>query len=170
MEIIKCTAADAEKIRDLSIKTYRQTFDEINTKENMNAYLEEAYTLPKLINELNCKGTDFFAAVIDEKYTGYVKINEVPFQSDINNDESSLELERLYVLCDYHGKGVGRALMEYVIDIAKKRGKSYIWLGVWEPNERAKSFYKKYGYYRIGSHDFVMGDDVQTDYILRKDL
>lgn len=53
---------------------------------------------------------------------------------------------------------------------AAARGKKYVWLGAWEKHEPALSFYRKNGFCRVGSHPFVMGDDVQTDYILRKDL
>ena len=41
---------------------------------------------------------------------------------------------------------------------------------VWEKNEKALKFYKKNGFYEIGTHTFVMGEDVQTDYIMRKDM
>ena len=61
-------------------------------------------------------------------------------------------------------------LEEQAINIATERKKKYIWLGVWEKNEKAIHFYKKNGFYKIGSHSFVMGEDVQTDYIMRKDL
>ena len=60
--------------------------------------------------------------------------------------------------------------MEYSIKTAADNGKNYVWLGVWEKNEKALKFYKKNGFYRIGEHSFVIGNDVQTDYIMRKDL
>ena len=61
-------------------------------------------------------------------------------------------------------------LLEHTISLAIEHGKKYVWLGVWEHNERAKRFYEKNGFYRIGAHSFVVGDDVQTDYVMRKDL
>lgn len=65
---------------------------------------------------------------------------------------------------------MGKYLMKHAIKIAIKRRKKYIWLGVWEKNEKALCFYKKQGFYKIGEHSFFMGDDEQTDYIMRKDL
>ena len=60
--------------------------------------------------------------------------------------------------------------MEQTVAMAKQKGKKYIWLGVWEKNKKAISFYQKHGFYKIGTHEFVIGDDVQIDYIMRRDL
>ena len=71
---------------------------------------------------------------------------------------------------DFQGHGLGRFLMDQAIGIALQRKKKYVWLGVWEKNTKALAFYKKSGFYPVGTHTFVMGDDVQTDYIMRRDL
>lgn len=81
-----------------------------------------------------------------------------------------MEIERIYVAKEFQGKGLGRRLMTYAISAAMQRKKAYVWLGVWEKNEKALAFYRKNGFYQIGTHTFVMGDDPQTDYIMRKDL
>lgn len=111
----------------------------------------------------------FFFLYVDDKLAGYLKLNEAPSQTDIN-DAESLEIERIYVLSCFQGAGLGRYLMEQAIRIAAEREKKYVWLGVWEKNEKAIRFYKKNGFYEIGTHSFVMGEDVQTDYIMKKDL
>jgi ribosomal protein S18 acetylase RimI-like enzyme len=61
-------------------------------------------------------------------------------------------------------------LEEQAINIATEHKKKYIWLGVWEKNEKAVHFYEKHGFYEAGTHSFVTEEDVQTDYIMRKDL
>ena len=60
--------------------------------------------------------------------------------------------------------------MEQAIRIANLRKKRYVWLGVWEKNEKALRFYKKTGFYEIGTHSFFVGDEEQTDSLMRKDL
>ena len=60
--------------------------------------------------------------------------------------------------------------MEQAIAIAISRQKSYLWLGVWEHNTKALAFYQRFGFYRIGSHSFFVGQDEQTDFLLRKDI
>ena len=168
-KIVKCTAADLDTLRTLSIQTYYETFAHLNTPEDMAAYLEDAFNADRLTKELNEPNSEFFFLYCDEKLAGYIKLNEAPSQTDIN-DPDSLELERIYVSGGFQGMGLGQYLMEQAIAKAVSRSKKYIWLGVWEKNENAIRFYKKNGFRAIGTHSFVMGEDVQTDYIMRKDL
>ena len=100
---------------------------------------------------------------------GYLKLNEAPAQTDVR-DAQSLEIERIYVSKDFQGEGLGRYLLEKATSIAMRREKKYIWLGVWEKNEKALRFYKRNGFCPIGAHVFMIGDDEQTDYLMRKDL
>lgn len=167
--IRKCTVQDLDSLCKISIETFYQTFADSNTEENMTAYLDSAYNKEKLYEELCNPDSSFFFIYVDESLAGYLKTNEYPSQTDIN-DVDSLELERIYILKDFQGAGLGQDLLEHTISIATEHGKKYIWLGVWEHNERAKHFYQKNGFYRIGAHSFIVGDDVQTDYVMRKDL
>lgn len=81
-----------------------------------------------------------------------------------------LELKRLYVARAWHGRGVAQALMNAVLDAARARGAKTLWLGVWERNPRAVAFYEKYGFTRVGEHSFILGSDVQTDWVLARPL
>ena len=169
LHLVPCTAADVDTLRDLSIKTYYETFISLSTPEDMDAYLAAAYNRDKLLGELTDKKSLFFFLYADETLAGYLKLNEAPSQSDIN-DPSSLEIERIYVVSGFQGAGLGRYLMEQALHIAAERGKSYAWLGVWEKNEKALRFYRKNGFRPVGTHSFFMGDDEQTDYIMRREL
>lgn len=169
ISIKKCTAKDLDILRKLSIKTYYETFANQNTTENMVAYIAEAFNEDKLRCELCDKNSSFFFLYADGRIVGYLKLNEAPSQTDIN-DRDSLEIERIYVTSEFQSVGLGRYLMEQAINIAIERRKKYAWLGVWERNEKALRFYKKNGFYESGTHNFVMGDDTQTDYIMRRDL
>ena len=165
----KCKTEDFETLRELSIRTYYETFAHLNTPEDMSAYLEDAFNVERLTQEFNDPNSFFYFLYADENLTGYLKLNEAPSQTDIN-DAESLEIERIYVSSEFQDTGLGRYLMEQAIKIANERNKKYAWLGVWEKNEKAIRFYKKNGFYEIGTHKFVMGEDVQTDFVMRKDL
>ena len=169
LTIRPCTTEDVNTLQTLATQAFCETFAPLNTPENMDAYLQSAYTLPKLRRELEDHNQLFYFAYADGALAGYLKVNEAPSQSELN-DPHALEVERIYVLKQYYGTGVGQFLMNQAIEIAKGRGKEYLWLGGWEHNERARRFYQKNGFYRIGEHTFVMGDDPQTDYLLRKNL
>ena len=164
-----CTTQDVQTLKELATQAFCETFAPLNTPENMDAYLKEAYQLPKLLRELEDGDQTFFFAYADGVLAGYLKVNEAPAQSEIN-DPKALEVERIYVLKRFYGTGVGQILMDKAIEIARERRKEYLFLGVWEFNLRARRFYEKNGFYRIGEHTFVMGDDPQTDFLLRKDL
>ena len=154
--IKKCTLQDLESLQKISIETFYQTFADVNTAENMKAYLENAYNEEKIYKELSNPNSSFFFVYVDERLAGYLKLNEFPSQSDIN-DIDSLELERIYILKEFQGAGLGKDLLEHAISIAIEHGKKYIWLGVWEHNEKAKRFYQKNGFYRIGVPSFTIG-------------
>lgn len=74
-----------------------------------------------------------------------------------------MELERIYVLSPYQGQGVGAKALNFVLQLAKRTNKTYVWLGVWEKNEAAIRFYEKWGFKKIGTHPYDIGNDRQTD-------
>lgn len=165
----KCMLNDAEMLREMSIKTFYETFASENDPEDMKEYLKTSFDAEKLRRELSNENSEFYILFADEKPAGYLKLNEAPAQTEIN-DCSSLEIERIYVAREFQGAGLGRQLMEHAIATAAERGKEYVWLGVWEKNEKAIRFYGKNGFYRTGAHSFRIGNDEQTDYLMRRDL
>ncbi|WP_048000654.1 GNAT family N-acetyltransferase [Lactiplantibacillus herbarum] len=164
-EIKVATVADAEALQDLSITAYRDTFDEFNTTENMQAYLEDAYNLPKITRELQTSDTQFLLLNKDQQLAGYIKLNINQAQTE-DVDPLALEVERLYIHPNFKYHGLGSQLMQLALDTAQTAGKTQVWLGVWEHNEPAQKFYHKWGFERFSQHDFYMGDDRQTDYLM----
>ena len=165
----QCTANDFDILRELSIRTYYETFAHLSTPEDMAAYLDDAFNIERFSKELDDADSAFYFLYCNEQIAGYLKLNEAPAQTDLN-DPFALEIERIYIKSEFQGKGLGQFLMEQAISIATERRKKYAWLGVWEKNEKAIRFYKKNGFYEIGTHTFVMGEDVQTDHVMKKDL
>jgi ribosomal protein S18 acetylase RimI-like enzyme len=165
----KCLHDDLTTLQALSRRTYDVTFRHLNTPDNMKAYLDEAFSTEKLRGELQNEESAFYFLYADGTLAGYLKLNESGAQTDLN-DPASLELERIYVSPEFQGKGLGGVLMDKALEIAGQRKKAYIWLGVWEKNGKAIAFYKKNGFFEAGKHTFVMGDDVQSDFVMRKDL
>ena len=75
-----------------------------------------------------------------------------------------------YVVADWHGRGVAKELMTAALEEMKVRGTDVVWLGVWEKNPRAIAFYQKLGFTEIGEHSFLLGNDLQRDVIMARDL
>lgn len=172
MDTIQITRAgikDIEKLQTIGRQTFYETFAGGNTEENMKKYLEEGFSDQKLNNELNDMNSQFYLATIGTQLIGYLKINFGQAQTELK-DRASLEIERIYVLKEFHGQKVGQLLYDKAIEIAKQAKSNYVWLGVWEKNLRAISFYQKNGFVEFDRHIFKLGDDEQTDLMMRLDL
>lgn len=137
--------------------------------ENLEKYLEEGFSLEKLTAEINNKNSAFYFAVLDEQIIGYLKLNSGSSQTELQ-DDNALEIERIYVLREFHGKKAGQILYEKAIEVAYSQNAVYVWLGVWEENQRAIRFYEKNGFVTFDKHIFKLGNDEQTDLMMRKKL
>jgi len=133
------------------------------------AYMKKAFTLQNMCEEMSNPASTFFVAEIEGEIAGYCKVNRVPAQTDLH-DPDSLELARLYVLQDYLGLGLGPQLLEKAFDFGRESQLKYIWLGVWEKNARAIRFYEKNGLQKFGDHPFPFGDEIQTDWLMKREL
>lgn len=150
-------------------QTFIETFADHNTAGDMQMYLHNNLSTDQLTEELNDPNSEFYFALLNNKVIGYLKINYGQSQTE-SIDESSLEIERIYVLKDFQSKNVGQVLFNKAIDIAGQRNTKYVWLGVWENNPRAINFYKKNGFEEFDKHIFKLGNDEQTDIMMRLKL
>jgi ribosomal protein S18 acetylase RimI-like enzyme len=162
-------AADAELIADISRKTFYETFAYVNTKENMDKFMNEQFTREKLMEEVNEPGNTFLLAFDADVPVGYVRMREGMKRPEFDGKDS-IEIARIYSVNTYIGTGVGQQMMRQCIFVAKEMKKEIIWLGVWEKNSRAISFYTKWGFKKFAEHDFLLGDDLQKDWLMMKHL
>lgn len=169
VNIRKVTLNDIDQLQKIGKQTFYETFSAENTEENMINYLNEGFSIEKLTTELSDKNTEFYFATLDNNVIGYLKLNFGQSQTELQDDKA-LEIERIYVLKEFHGKKVGQVLYEKAIEIAKEKNADYVWLGVWEENPRAISFYKKNGFVEFDKHIFKLGNDEQTDIMMKLKL
>lgn len=167
--IKKCTLEDSRKLQEISYETFNETFKHQNSPENINAYLERAFNLKQLEQELSNISSQFFFVYINNEVAGYLKVNTNEAQSEEMGDES-LEIERIYIKNKFQKHGLGKYLLHKAMEIAMESNKKKIWLGVWEKNQNAIAFYKKMGFVQTGAHSFYMGDEEQMDFIMTKTL
>jgi diamine N-acetyltransferase len=160
---------DAPLIADISRSTFYDTFAEFNTKENMDKFMNGPFSTESLVNEVAAPGNMFLLAFIDDEAVGYVRMREDAALEQFKN-MPAIEIARIYASQHAIGKGVGKALMQKCIDVARAKNNEMIWLGVWEHNRRAIDFYTKWGFEKFGEHEFVLGDDVQTDWLMKRGL
>jgi diamine N-acetyltransferase len=168
-QLRKAVLSDLPELLTLARTAFVQAFTEGNTPENVAAYLAEAFTEDKLTEEMQESASTFIVASVDGKLVGYTKLNLAAAQADVK-DPTSVEVARLYTLEEVWGTGLGQQLLDAAVAFGKQEGKTWLWLGVWEHNARAIRFYAKNGLVRFGSHPFPFGDEVQNDWLMRKDI
>ena len=169
ISIIKAKLQDIEKLQKIGRQTFFETFSESNSEENMQKYLDEGFSIEKLTTELTDSNAEFYFAVLDLEIIGYLKLNFGDSQTELK-DNKALEIERIYVSNEFHGKSVGQLLYDKAIEVAKQKNADYVWLGVWEENQRAISFYKKNGFVEFDKHIFKLGNDEQIDIMMKLNL
>ena len=169
IEIRKATVSDLETIQKISIQTFIETFAAVNTTENIADYIKNSLNTEQLTAELNNVNSQFYIAYSNDEVVGYLKINFGDAQTESIN-ENALEVQRIYVLQNFHGKNIGQLLLDEVKKIAKNTDVDSVWLGVWEENHRALRFYTKNGFVVFDKHVFIMGNDEQTDLLMRFEI
>ncbi len=169
IDIKRITLNDIDQLQKIGRQTFYETFSAGNTEENMKKYLDEGFSIEKLTAELTNKNVEFYFATFDNHAIGYLKLNFGQSQTELQND-NALEIERIYVLKEYYGKNVGQALYNKATQIARQKNVDYVWLGVWEENPRAINFYKKNGFVAFDKHIFKLGNDEQTDIMMKLKL
>ena len=166
MKIRKINIDDLETLRNLSIQTFKETFEEVNTEEDMQKYLDENLSIEKLKTELENVNSEFYFAENNGEILGYLKLNFKDAQTE-KLEENHFEIERIYVLKAFLGQKIGQILFNKAIEIGREKNLEYVWLGVWKENHRAIRFYEKNDFEIFGKHDFVLGEDVQTDLLMK---
>jgi ribosomal protein S18 acetylase RimI-like enzyme len=163
------TSEDAELIARISQETFIHSFAAFNTPENMNKFMEGQFSRENLMAEVTAPGSTFLLAFTDAVIAGYVRLREAPNPPALGN-KRTIEIARIYMAAHSIGKGVGSLLMQECIQIAKDSKIETIWLGVWEHNPRAIAFYERVGFEKFSEHVFMLGDDPQTDWLMKKEL
>lgn len=166
LSLRKCNLAMLQELREISIITFTDTYADQNEAKVFKEYLEKAFSESKLKLELANTQSEFYFCYYENKLAGYVKVNFSEAQTDIK-DIKSLEIERIYVLKQRQGKGIGLALLNLAIKIAQENSLTYIWLGVWKKNPKAILFYEHQGFHQFDTHSFYIGDDLQDDALMK---
>lgn len=163
------TIDDTEAIRQLAEKTFRDTYTEFNTPENMETHVAKNFSSEAISSDLKSPQNQYFIIEFETETVAFAKLVKDHSTKGLEN-KKVVEIERFYVDKNLHGQQLGRKLMDFCTNWAKENGFETIWLGVWENNQNAMQFYKKMGFELFDKHVFVLGTEVQTDFTMRRDL
>jgi ribosomal protein S18 acetylase RimI-like enzyme len=169
VRIIECGLADAEELAEIGRETFLDTYSADTSPVDMRAFLRDAHRPESVRKELEVPGSRFFIAREGDDAAGYLKLNTEDAQGE-RLEGVGLEIEAIYVRARFQGRGIGSLMLEHARAEAEAIGADHIWLGVWELNRRAISFYESKGFTRVGSHPFQFGSHAHTDLIMRSEL
>ena len=168
IQIVPATIDDAALIAQISRETFYDTYAADNTKEDMDLYLSTKFANEKILAELHDPLNHFLLTYVGDALAGYIKLKDSTHAS--LGDDSAMEVARFYARKNFHGKGVGKAMMEACITHATSLEKQWLWLVVWKLNPRAIQFYQSFGYRICAESIFVLCEDVQHDWVMKKSL
>lgn len=164
INIRRITNDDIDTLAILARETFYVTFTGTCTEADMQGFLKEYFNVERLTKEVSDENNFYFFAEVDGVPAGYLQFMEDYSGFELMKQWKALELKRIYVIHDFHGKGVAQQLMEFILEYAIQQQYEVVWLGVWEHNVRAQKFYEKYGFANSGHpHNFPIGNTPQTD-------
>lgn len=169
LEIKLAREKDADTLAELSTRTFVETFIHDNKKEDIDQYVASTFGPDKQFLEIRDPNRHIEIAWSDNRAVGFVHLAESEPDASVTGPKP-VELLRLYVDSRWHGQGIGSALMNRGIEIARREGFQTLWLGVWERNFKAQAFYHKYQFEKVGSHIFAVGTDEQIDWIMARSI
>lgn len=160
-------------LAELGRRTFSETFANDNTPQDLAEYLRKNFSPEIQAAELAQPGCLFLILEINDAPAGYVRLQDHvsdPCLSESGhwNQAHPMELVRIYLLQEWKGHRLGDVLMQASIDQAQILGVEVLWLGVWERNARAIAFYRRWGFEKVGTHNFQLGQDLQTDYVMAR--
>ncbi len=168
VRVCEATLADTEVLTRLGRETFQESFGCANRAEDMAAHLRRTYAPAVVAKHLADPRCQHFLAVIEDVPAGFAKLLASHPPDCITGH--AIEIHQMYVLQAFQKKKVGAALMRACIDTARLRQYDSVWLGVWDENERAQTFYRAWGFQQVGSQAFHLGADFQTDLVMKLDL
>ena len=132
IQLIHANASHASLLTKLALDTFCESFEKVNNPDDFNAYTSAAFNVPQIEKEISEPNSQYILAYADSELAGYARVRNNDEVKDYFPGKKTIELQRIYALDKFIGKGIGKALMNYSIELGKKQGAEILWLGVWE--------------------------------------
>ena len=158
---------DAAHLSAIAEETFRDNSSAVTTVADMELHCRTSYSEAIQAEEIANPNMVTLLCEHGGRFVGFAQLRWGEVSSCVVADAPS-EIQRLYVVNDFHGKGVAHNLMQACMDEIVARRSDAVWLGVWERNLRAIAFYKKIGFVEVCEHVFLLGRDPQRDIIMAR--
>ena len=155
---------DAALLSDLSNITFIETYRGSCPDHDLLSVMDSWFNEQAISRELDDPDDFYYIAFADGFPAGYMRLKEESEDYPLEVEYKALQLKRIYVLKEYQSKKIGAALMSFALQLAADKDYELLWLGVWEGNDRARSFYDKWGFTDINRpYKFYVGETIHTD-------
>lgn len=167
-------ASEASRLSEFARDNFDKTYGPLCRAADVDAYMASAFAPSELLRVLTNPTSWVFAAVVDEEWVGYAQVRLAALPEGIASQHAprfsttAMELCRFYVTRKCQGTGVASQMLGIVLAHAELQGSESLWLSVWQENARAIAFYHKWGFATIGETKFLMGEDLQDDFIMER--
>lgn len=156
-KIIKADISHTAVIASIGKKSFRAAFEHLfNSREELFEYLEYTYDPVKLARSIRKENNVYFLAFCGGDAVGFTKTKKHSLNDQIES-VAQMELQKIYVLPQYHGEGIGTALLKEVKNLAREIDPDYIWLDTHKSNDKAVRLYEKNGFQKMGNYFFTIG-------------
>ncbi len=169
LKLISLNTQHLEELQYIGKQTFIDAFGNANTEADIQEYLEEAFSEAQLLQELQDPHVSYFFIQWKQKMLAYFKVKH-GLPTAVSEEGTALEICRLYVFQEYQGQQLGQWMLDKIIQMAQDQQFDFVWLGVWSQNPGAIRLYERKGFSKIGSYTFMLGQDPQTDYIMKREL
>lgn len=163
------TAADARNLAELAERTFRDTFGDVNSQDDMDAHCRLNFGHRRQLAEIEDDAWSTFVCEEGGQLIAYGQLRRSAAPPCVAA-ANPVEIYRLYVDRRWHGRGIAPMLMNALLADAREANADAVWLGVWERNPRAISFYRKAGFREVGEHRFMLGSDPQRDVVMSRPI
>jgi GNAT superfamily N-acetyltransferase len=161
--------ADARLISVLGTVAFYEAYYLQDEPASLVGYILDSFSPELIAAEIADPAATFFIIYNDGKAVGFAKLHRNEPHGSVTG-ERPIELQRIYIIENVYGKGVGERLLNHCLDFARAEGFKTLWLGVWQANLRGQRFYQKHGFRKVGTKPFAYGDDFESNNIMQIDI
>lgn len=155
---------DVAPLAALFRRCFTDTFGHLYRPHDLAAFLGQ-FTEASWREEVADPGFAFCLVRVAGAAVGFAKL--APMALPVTPAGPAIELRQFYLLADQHGTGLAQRLMAWTIEAARARGARELFLSVFVDNPRARRFYERFGFERVGAYAFMVGSHADEDDLMR---
>jgi ribosomal protein S18 acetylase RimI-like enzyme len=165
IRLVEAGAADADELSAAGRRLFVQAYGNYSRADDLESHIEEYFGRDGVASELQNPDVSYTIAFDADAIAGFIKIRRGPAPAAVPVT-NAIEVQQLYVDAQRQRKGVGRALMDRAVTVARQEGRAGLWLSVWQEADWATAFYEACGFRTSGTAEFWLGRTCFMDYLM----